>query len=292
VKEKYLQALNSFAKRIKNDPNIIAILLYGSLAYGDVWEKSDIDIEIIVRDGTAISANWFLFEEDEVEFEITGIVEISKFKNMLNKVRTGFDHAKYGGGYLIFSKDDALNEIFESARKIGADDAPKSFAAKISELLNWMKKAEKYASVDTLYSQRFLQLCAPIAAEMLLITHRENPNRDSILRARQLDADLMHKIYVLPSTTAMSEDDIRDALQALDNFLVKHMNWWSKHIIKFMNDGEVKTFSHILDHCGYAPMQFLAEKGVVEQVTSPARIFKKSKLTIEETSYIYLGEDA
>ena len=246
-KEKHIQALGSFAERIKNDPNVVALLLYGSLAYGAVWEKSDLDVEIIVRDGTVFAQGFYLVEENGVAIEIMGFNEVSKFKKYLQRVRGGFDHGVYGKGTLVFSKDEALFEMFEDTRKIGEDDAPKAFASKIGGLLNWMHKAEKWITVfdDTLYAQRFLQLCAPIAADMELILHRENPTRESILRAQQLNPDLMHEIYVLPSTSEMSKEDIRRALKAIDDYLMKHMDWWGRHILRFLSDGEVKACSHI-----------------------------------------------
>ena len=67
-KEKHLNALNRFVERIKNDTSVIALLLYGSLAYGTVWERSDIDVELIVRDGTVRPTGWFFIEEAGVEF--------------------------------------------------------------------------------------------------------------------------------------------------------------------------------------------------------------------------------
>ncbi|MCL2421415.1 MAG: nucleotidyltransferase domain-containing protein [Defluviitaleaceae bacterium] len=293
-KEKHLQALNRFAGRVKKDPNVIALLLYGSLAYGTVGEKSDIDVELVVRDGTVAPDDWYFIEEEGVEFEVTGFQEITKFKNSLQGLRNGFDHGMYGKGIIIFSKDEALTEMFEDTRRIGENDAPRAYATKISSLLNWMVKAEKWITIlnDTLYAQRFLQMSASIVAEMELIRHRENPSREAILRAQQLNPDLMHAVYVIPSTTAMSVEDIRRTLKVLDDYLMRHMEWWSRHILRFLSDGEVKKFSHIWKQCGGGvPLEYLAEKGVIMRTTQPTRMFKKSKLTVEEIAYCYLKED-
>jgi len=292
-KEKHLNALNCFAERIKKDPSVIALLLYGSLAYGTVWERSDIDVELIVRDGTETPKDWLLIEEAGVEFEIVGYNWITKFKNYLQKVRGSFDHAIYGEGTLVFSKDEALYEMMEEARTIGKDDAPKVFAATINGLLNWMYKAEKHITVikNPLYAQRFLQLAASLVAEMELIRVMENPNREAIIRAMQLNPTLMHEVYVIPSTTSMTEKDIHHTLKVLDDYLMQHMDWWSKHIIRFLSDGEVKTYSHISKQLGNVPLKYLEEKGVLVRVTKPAQLFKKSKLTIDEIAYIYHKEE-
>lgn len=293
-REKHLQALKSFIKRVEKDPNLVAILLYGSLAYGTVWERSDIDVELIVRDGTEFSQRWvYVIEEDGIEINISAIGELSKFKNELQKLRNGYDHGKYGKGILVFSKDESLSELFEDAQKIGDDDAPKSFAAKIGTLLNWMHKAEKQAVVldNPLYAQRFLQLCAPVVAEMELVRHGENPNREAINRAQELNQSLMQEVYVKPSTMAMTKAEINHTLKVLDDYLMQHMDWWSRHILRFLSDGEIKAVSHIWEYCGSAPVEYLAEKGVIMQATHPVRIFRKSKLTLDEKAYFYIKEE-
>ncbi|MCL2377634.1 MAG: nucleotidyltransferase domain-containing protein [Defluviitaleaceae bacterium] len=292
-KDKHLQALNSFAKKIIKDPNAIALLLYGSLAYGDVWKKSDLDLELIVRDGS-ISQNRHYFFEEKGVFGHLELYEISAFKKGLQRIRGGFDHGKYGKGKLVFSKDDALSKLFEEARKIGEEDAPKAFAARVSELTNWMNKAEKHITVtnEPLYAQRFLQLCAPIVADMEMLRNKENPSRESILRARQLNPDLMHEIFVMPSTTAMSEADIRHTLKILDDYLMQHISWWSKHIIRFLNDGETKTISQISKHCvGPDSLAYLRDKGIVIGTTQSTRLYKNSKITIDEYACVYIGEE-
>jgi len=293
-REKHLQALNSFIKRVEKDPNLVAILLYGSLAYGTVWERSDIDVELIVRDGTEFSGRWvYVIEEDGIEINISAIGELSKFKNELQKLRNGYDHGIYGKGILVFSKDESLSELFQDAQKIGEDDAPKSFAAKIGTLLSWMHKAEKQAVVldNPLYAQRFLQLCAPVVAEMELVRHGENPNREAINRAQELNQNLMQEVYVKPSTMAMTKAEINHTLKVLDDYLMQHMDWWSRHILRFLSDGEIKAVSHIWEHCGSAPVEYLAEKGVIMQATHPVRIFRKSKLTLDEKAYFYIKEE-
>src|SRR6266851_9669013 len=50
VRQRYEEALESFVARVKQDRYIVAAILFGSLAYDDVWEKSDIDLMLIGRD--------------------------------------------------------------------------------------------------------------------------------------------------------------------------------------------------------------------------------------------------
>jgi hypothetical protein len=280
--EKHMQALNSFAERVKKDPNVIAMLLFGSLAYGTVGRKSDIGITLIVRDGAIANERGFLADEDGIFISCHTMREVSKFKKDLQELRGGYEHALLGSGKLVFSKDEALIELHEATRKIGGDDAPQAFAAKISGLYNWMWKAEKHITIinDPLYAQRFLQLSAAIVAEMELIRHKENPNREAIRRARELNPKLMHEVYTIPSTTAMTVEDVRHTLNILDEYLMEHMEWWSRHILRALNSGEPKLRGQ------WGTATYLEEKAVIMRTTIPKRLFKNSKLTIDEVVYI------
>lgn len=293
-REKHLQALNNFTEKVKGDPNVIALLLSGSLSYGTVWEKSDIDLTMIVRDGSVSRSVDYCVDEEGIEMHVYAM-EVSGFKSKMQKLRGGqYPHSYFGKGTMVFSKDESLTEFFEDARKVGADDAVMSYISMIEYLLVEMYRAEKWITVfhDTLYSQKFLQKCCTIVADMVLLLNTEEPTRESVLRAMEIRPDLMQKVYVIPSTTTMTESDIRRTLNVLDDFLMDNIGTWSKPILKFLSDGEVKKVSECNKHFGMenlvVPLAYLASKGVIERVTLPSRVFKHSKLTVEEVAYFYI----
>jgi hypothetical protein len=144
-----------------------------------------------------------------------------------------------------------------------------------------------------MYSQRFLQNCAIIAADMELLLNGEVPSRESVLRAMELNPALMRDVYVIPGTTAMTKCDVRRTLKVLDDYLMRHISYWGKPILKYLSDGEVKRVSEIMKHFGVSDgfpitMSYLASKGFVERVALPSRVFRRSGLTVDEVAYIYL----
>ena len=58
------EALHSFVEKVRRDDVVVAVILYGSLAYDDVWEKSDIDILIITDEEKAANKGYYLLEGD------------------------------------------------------------------------------------------------------------------------------------------------------------------------------------------------------------------------------------
>jgi len=292
--EKHQNALDTFIRQVQHDSNVIALLLVGSLSYGTVWKRSDIDLVVIVRDGAIPKSINYCVDEGDVEFHID-FQEVSRFKSYMQKNRTGSQrHGFYGKGTMVFSKDNSLSEFFDNIKTLGKDDAALAALDTVSWVLSETYRAEKWITMfdddhALLYAQRFIQRACTAVADMILIVNCEIPTRESILRASELEPDLMYELYVKPSTTRLSSNDIRHVLNVIDNFMSTSMDFWSKPVLNFLSDGEARKISEITRHFGAGDsfaFNFMAEKGLIERFTMPAKVFKNSKLTIEEVAYI------
>ena len=51
VEKRYRDALDSLVTKVQKDRNIIAAILCGSMSYDQVWDKSDIDLLLVQREG-------------------------------------------------------------------------------------------------------------------------------------------------------------------------------------------------------------------------------------------------
>jgi len=72
------------------------------------------DVEIIVRDGSAPSGNpIFLIEEEDIRDIHFEVKEISQFKKSLQKVRSGFEYKIYGNPSNIY-RSTRLKKILSS----------------------------------------------------------------------------------------------------------------------------------------------------------------------------------
>ncbi len=125
LKGRYLAAVESFVNRVKSDPNVIAVVVCGSLSYDVVWDKSDIDITVIIRDQPIKTWNYCIIEDG-----ITLSIELaarSGFKRYLESSLGGsFGQSYYSNAKISYTTDDSLYEYFEDIKNIGADDIPLS----------------------------------------------------------------------------------------------------------------------------------------------------------------------
>ena len=294
-KEKHMLAMNNFVDKVKDDPHVIALLLWGSLSYYEVWEKSNIEFTLLVRDKSASVMTHYIGDADGYELNLH-LMEVSKFKEELQKSRAGeFWHSAWSKGTFVYTKDESLLTFFDEVRKAGKDDLVRTFTRLIDPLMGATVKAEKWITVygNALYAQRFLHRAYTYAADMVLMRHGEEPTRESVLRAMELEPEFMHEVFVIPTTTAMAVADVKRVLGVIEAYLAEHMDWWSNPILRFLSDGEEKTASHIAKQvgAGYRALDFLARRGIIVRITKPSRIFKKSRLTIDEVAYIYHKEE-
>ena len=50
VQERYRRALDALTQKLQQDRTVLAAIVYGSYSYDQVWEKSDIDLWIVMAD--------------------------------------------------------------------------------------------------------------------------------------------------------------------------------------------------------------------------------------------------
>lgn len=290
-KEIHLHALQSFTDSVADDPNVIALLLSGSLSYGTVWEKSDIDLTMLVRDGSIKSFSDYNIDSEGIEIHLR-VETVGSFKETMQKHRGGeYIHSFFGKGKFVFTKDPSLPDLFEDAKVLGEDDIAISAIPIVDYLLVLSHRAEKWITVfhDPLYSQRFLIECAIQISDLVLLMHKEIHTRESILRAMELEPELMQKVYVKPITTAMTEDDVRETLVAIDGYIQKTMEVWKQPVLQYFSDTEVKTSSQFYTYMGtdaVITLDYMAEHGLLERITSESRLFKHSLLTVDEIAYL------
>lgn len=294
IRERYLKALNNFREEVEDDPNVVALILLGSLSYGTVWEKSDMDILLVVRDGAVSKHQYFRAEEDGIDIELS-IEDVKQFKNQMGRGRAGeFCHGYYGKGTIIFCKDPSFRTFFEENKTVGREDAIISCYMNIQMLITNLNRAEKWVTVfkDMTYAQHFLQWSAVALSEIVLLMNGEEPDRESILRASELMPELMEQVYLKTCTTKMDEKEIRKTIKCHKDYLESILPELAKPVLRYLSDHEVRTGTDCELYFGpyiVTALELMAEHGYIERVTLPRRLFKHTDLTVEEIAFMSIS---
>lgn len=296
LQSQFQQALDQFVERLKEDLNVIAVIVGGSLAYDVIWEKSDVDVTIVVRDQVLKSRSLSLVEEG-ITFN-TYLMPRSEFKRGLEGLVGGsFIQAYFANGRIVYSTEESLYDYFEEFKRIGEDDRAMTSLHLAAEMVDTMRKVQKWrlARKDLAYAQYFMLKAAEMIAGMELCERGLPRSRNSIQKALDYNPRMMQVFYYTPMQRPLTDADLAEGVELLEAYLTEKMELFKRPVLEYLADGEVKTTSmiaarfHTDSHYIIEALDFLAEKGVIERVPQLIKLTPKSRFGVEELGFVYLA---
>jgi len=296
IKKRFETALKKFTDKIKPDPNVVAVILLGSLSNDTVWEKSDMDVKVIVRESSNIKTWSYCCEEDGLIINVDIYKEVDFKRSLERNLGGGMMAAFYSSAVVLYTADESLREAVGRANEIGADDIPLSFFHNAVLLIGIMDKIEKWIVVkkDPQYSQYWILKAADIYANMRLILDGRHINREAVLKVMEYDPEFIRPVYERPMKGDMTLEECRKIVDTFRQFLINNIDTIKKPVANYMSDGESHTVTGLVRRFGcsshdiYHIFDFLEEMGIVGRVSNTVRITPKSRLSAEEVGFMYI----
>lgn len=293
IKERYNRAIESFTEKLRVDPNIIAVIVYGSVVHGNPWEKSDIDCTVVVRDQKLTHTHYGMYEDD-ILINVD-LCQRSDLKRGMEKQFGGsWGHSIDATSKIVYTSDESLYEYFQECGKVGESDKDKSVFENVNYVLGCMEKVEKWLVVkdDPLYARYFLLKAAEYIAKIEVACHLIPPTRECFYQAMELNPDLINRFYTVPMTKNLSADEIRAILKELNDYILSHIDSLLRVADELFGDGEIKTGTQISKHFGppihfiHSTLDFLCDYGYLSKISQTIRLTPKSKLCAEEIAFV------
>lgn len=297
LKERYMNATESLIAKVRDDPNVIAVIVCGSLAYDLVWEKSDIDMMMVIRD-QPLKHHSYCVIEDGITINVQLMIR-SDFKRGLERnIGGSLFHSYVAKGKMVYTTDASLVDYFEDLKRLGSDDIALSALHIAGELIECYHKSRKWLTVrkDPLYAQYFILGAAKFIANFELCLHGESTSREAMQKAVALNPEVMAPFYQHAMSHHYSEVELEQTIALIDQYLEKHLDIIQKPVLEFMADREIKTVTlfanhfHVESHYIVGILDYLAEKGVIEKVAQTIRLTPKSRMAVEEIGFLYLPD--
>ncbi|MCM1989378.1 helix-turn-helix transcriptional regulator [Oceanirhabdus seepicola] len=304
LQKRYMQAVETLCERLKKDANVVAVLVMGSLSYDQVWEKSDIDMEIIVNDDSKPKKSVCLTEDDI--WINANIQTRSQFRQGVAKTNKGsFGHSYFSLGTMIYCKDESVRELFESfsdEKEIGERDKAYELIGKTSFALGTLYKAEKWLKVksDPRYSYIWIVNTLKIIAGIEVLMNNNIPSREVIQQALKYNNPIIEKLYVGLMDERKNSINISKAIDMIYEYLREHMDIICKPILEyFEKSSEMKSLSKITqdfnnrlrsyDICEVC--EWLCEEGILVKDISETYVTNKSSGGVYEPAYFKIDAD-
>lgn len=145
----YQNAFNAIIDRIKEEESILAVMVFGSMVTGDLWEESDIDLFVIV-DCEENDIKKVYTQENSILIHMR-IISKSRFMEIYEEnLKGGYIHRVLSSSKLVFSKDLDITSRYDSGRFFPDVSRGKWNMVFLSRLLKYTNDCKKYISTDSI----------------------------------------------------------------------------------------------------------------------------------------------
>ena len=304
LQKRYLQAVESLCERLKADSNVIAVILEGSLSHDQVWDKSDIDMEIIVNDNSNPNPDICLIEDG---IYINGKIKTrSEFRQRVARATRGsITHSYFSLGTMVYCKDESVREIFESINadnEMGERDISYALMERTEWVLWRLYKAEKWLKVksDVRYSYLWITEALKYIAAIEVLLNNNIPSREVILQALKYNSPIIEKLYVGLMDERKNSINISQSIDMIYEYLRQRIDIICKPILDYFDKANdmkplsiiAQDFNNTLDtHIICEICEWLCAEGILIKDISQTYLTNKSSSIVYEPAYFKIDSD-
>jgi uncharacterized protein len=230
----YQEAYESTVSKLKANNQVIAVVVYGSMVSGDVWEESDIDFLIITNEKNKTENIYTKACNIPVHINyLSKDVFISSYKNLL---KGGTFHKAFFTGKLVYCSDDDIRNIHMSARFYGDRDINIRNVDMLTHLVNSLHYTKKYYTTHKFETS--YQWCIETLknyARLLMNMNGHITDKDILSFAVNMD-DNIEKLFKLFNSNMSVRDKIGEILSQIDEFIDLNIEVLSQPIVDFLRE--------------------------------------------------------
>lgn len=295
IEARYRAALDAFVAKVRQDGYVIAAILGGSLSHDQVWQKSDIDILLVGR-SEKVPERFYYLIEDGINIHAT-LIARSVFRRQLEgALQSSFWHSYFSKSTLLFSTDDTIEEYYANVKRLGAGDRELQLLRAASNVPPLLAKAEKwlYVKRDPAYCFLWLMYTVGYLATIEVLSAGEITGREVVQQAMQHNPAFFRAIYFDLIAQPVDEAAVGQALALMNGYLEERIAVLFKPVLEYLAAaGGARTATELdtyfrkqlqVETLGPA-YEWLAEKGVIQQVSTPLHLLEKSRVTLDEAAY-------
>ncbi|MEF9952486.1 MAG: nucleotidyltransferase domain-containing protein [Clostridium sp.] len=228
----YQQAYERALINLKNNSTTLAVIVYGSIVTGDIWEESDIDFIVVTSEEDKMDILYT--KEHDIFMHINYMSKDLFIKNYQNMIKGGTFHKAFSSGKLAYCIDKDVKSIYESTRFYSDSDRSIRNIDILCEMLNLMHYAKKFyytKKYETAYELALLAYKNYARLEMNMSGYVTD--KDVISIAVNLDSSIEELFNVLIGNEKLS-DRIISVIQHIEIFIEKNIGKITLPIVEFI----------------------------------------------------------
>lgn len=293
---KYQKAFNSAIDRFKKNDFILAVMVFGSMITGDLWDESDIDLLVIYDDKSFELKNIYT-EEKNILIHIK-LMSKDKFLQLdEGNVRGGFIHRIISSSRLVFSKDSDITSIYDGIRYYPDIDRERWGMVYLGSLLKNIAICKKYLQNEGIYTAYISAVKSVEEFSKLYVNYTGHMiSKDAIIVAISLNDEFkgyVDNLFFYGNTAeelkkAISEvmdyfqKSIDENIRNFVNVLINYM----REKDSFLSSQQIKKDKLFIDYdiCMEEILNKLWEKNIIKKETRDYKV-KDGLMLFKENVY-------
>jgi hypothetical protein len=302
---RFESALAQFVERIMEDRYVLAVVEVGSLRLETMWQRESLWLWIIEADG--VTRRIASDGTDERIFRIlvenginvhAELIPRSRFKKMVEGAsRTAFSHSFFAERRVVASKDRSIDGWFKKANRLATKDQERELLTYSTWTIHASRHARKRLEIkaDLALAAQDTIGAAHSVAHTEIIRRGEVFEQDAIYRAIEGAPELFRTIYLDVLAKPKNRRVLAAALDGIEAYLDEHHEAHLKPLLDHLRkQNRVVPLSEISDHFAFsqvhpghleAACEWLERKGVLEKVSAPFKLTRRSGQHVEEPAY-------
>jgi uncharacterized protein len=299
--QKFTAALDALVAQVKEDRSVLAAILCGSLSYDTVWAKSDIDLVLVTIDDRKIEAADLALYADGVNVHAMLVPRAEFRKTVEGSVHNSFVHSFLAKGQLIYTHDPTIADLCARLRAMGDRDKAVQLLRAATGALPSIDKAHKWFITrgDLDYTALWILSAASSLARVEVIDAGRLADREVIPEALKLNPAFFTIVYTDLLSAPKTIANVTAALTAVDAYVASRAPSLFALVIDHLREvGEARSCRDIEDHFRknfdvqgvVTACEYLADQGLIEKVSVPVHLTKRSNVEVQEMAFVFLSE--
>jgi uncharacterized protein len=232
----YQDACDNALNKFKNNDQVIAIVVYGSIISGDIWEKSDIDFLVITK------------EENKMDIIHSKILDVPMHINYISKdifvdsynnmLKGGSFHKAFFMGKLVYCIDETIEEIHNATRFYSDRDKSIRNIEILCNLLNSIHFAKKYMMTGK--HETAFQWCVEVLknyARILMNSNGHITDNDILSYAVNMNSNV-ENIFVVLNDDKPLLGRLNYIIDATEKFVSNNVEAISKPLVLYLKQSK------------------------------------------------------
>lgn len=233
--QEYQMAFNLLVDRLKANESILAVMVFGSIVTGDLWEESDIDIFVISKDKIDKIINIYT-EEEGIPVHIKLMSKEKLLSLHKEELVGGFIHRIFVSSRLVFSKDEEITGKYDIGRYYPDIDREKWNMVYLGDLLKSISVCKKYIDNGGNYmAYGAIVKCIEDYSKLYINSSGYMISKDVMTMALNLDDDLKETVHNLfYGDRADVKNKIQELINFFENNVERNLKKYTSLLLEFM----------------------------------------------------------